>query len=212
VCRLDVVHAPPAIQGTQQYYHEPKTSRRHRKGDLAQDGNQIVNNRSRPGAPTGNIDLLSSHQNLISGNDLSRGGLYGVRAEESNGNVIFRNRVNDTGIPSGIGIGILLDRSENNLVHSNLVDREPAPAPPPDLGFRGIVVSEGATRNVITGNRVFNQFGVGILLVQDATGNVILGNRAKNNTPWDAQDDNTRCDLNIWRANQFDRVNQSCIR
>jgi parallel beta-helix repeat protein len=176
------------------------------------NGNQIVDNRSRPGAPTGNIGLLSSHQNVISGNDLSRGGLYGIRAEESNGNVIFRNRLKDNGIPSGIGIGILLDRSENNLVHSNLVDREPVTTPPAESGFRGIVVSQGATQNVITANRVFIQFGVGILLDQNATQNVILGNRAKNNNPWDAQDDNTGCDANIWRANQFNRVNQSCIR
>src|SRR5262249_13584598 len=46
------------------------------------NGNQMVQN----GIPTGsNIELLSSHQNRISGNDLSRGGLFGVRVEESNG-------------------------------------------------------------------------------------------------------------------------------
>jgi len=173
------------------------------------NGNQILNNRSGSLDLTGNIDLLSSHQNRISGNDLSGGGFVGVRVEESNGNVIIGNKVKETGSIGGNGIGIWLSASSENLIALNLVDRQPIHG----FDHRGIAVDGGATRNVIVGNVVLNQQpGFGIKLFQGANGNLILGNRAMGNTPWDAQDDNTRCDANIWTANQFGTVNQSCIR
>jgi len=135
-----------------------------------------------------------------------------MRAEESNDNVIFHNRVNDTGIPSGIASEYCWIIPKTIWSTVTCLTGSLRRHLHPIVGFTGIVLTEGATRNVITGNRVFNQFGVGILLDQDATQNVILGNRAENNKPWDAQNDNTGCDANIWRANQFNRVNQSCIR
>jgi len=179
---------------------------------LSSNGNQInnnviVNNRSRPGFNTGNIDLLSSNENRITNNDLSQGGLLGVRAQDSNGNVILNNVVNDTGVTSGFGTAILLSGSTDNVVQGNLIDREPSPLSP----FRGIFLFD-STRNIVRANTVQNHNGSGIILFQGALDNLIHANAAVNNTPWDLEDDNANCDANTWKANKFGTANQSCIR
>jgi len=169
--------------------------------------NVIVNNRSRPGFNTGNIDLLSSNENRIINNDLSQGGLIGVRAQDSSGNLILGNVLNDTGVSSGFGTAILLSSSTDNVIQGNLIDRQTVGVGP----FRGIFLFN-STRNVVRANTVQNQTGSGITLFQGALDNLIQANQAVNNTPWDLEDDNANCDANTWRANQFGTANQSCIR
>jgi parallel beta-helix repeat protein len=170
------------------------------------NNNEILNNRSRPGFNTGNVDLLSSNENRIINNDLSQGGLLGVRAQDSIGNVILNNVVNDTGVSSGFGTAILLASSTDNVIQGNLIDRQPSTTSP----FRGIFLFD-STQNVVRANTVQNQNGGGIILFQGAVNNLIQANQAVNNTPWDLEDDNANCDANTWRANRFGTANQSCI-
>jgi parallel beta-helix repeat protein len=171
------------------------------------NNNEIVNNRSRPGFNTGNVDLLSSNENRIINNDLSQGGLLGVRAQDSTGNVILNNVVNETGASSGFGTAILLSSSTGNVIQGNLIDRQPSTTSP----FRSIFLFDSA-HNVVRANTVQNQNGGGIILFQGALDNLIQTNQAANNTPWDLVDDNSNCDANTWKANQFGTANQSCIR
>jgi parallel beta-helix repeat protein len=169
---------------------------------------EIRENRFQPGDESGNVDLLSSDRNAVGNNDLSRGGLFGVRLRQSNGNAVTGNLVEETATPAGFGVAILVSASSDNALVANTVDRAPTAAGP---GYTGIALSEGATGTVIRGNSVFHHNFNGIVLFSGATQNVIEGNRALDNTPFDGADQNAGCDANVWRGNRFDTVNQSCV-
>lgn len=180
---------------------------------VSADGNQLTaseirDNRFGPGDESGNVDLSSSHRNLITNNDLSRGGLFGVRLRESNGNAVIGNVLDETATPAGFGTAIQVSASADNALLTNRIDRAPTTVGP---GYRGIGLSEGAIRTVIRGNRVLHHNMNGIELFSGAVDNVIQGNRALDNTPFDATDGNAECDANVWQGNQFGSVNQFCI-
>jgi parallel beta-helix repeat protein len=169
----------------------------------------VSDNRFRPGRESGNVDMLSSDENDVTANDLSRGGLWGVRLQDSGRNAITANVVNDTATPAGIGIGILVSDSAHNVVQANRIDRAPAPG----TDYIGVLLFGSATGNAVRANRVFHHTRNGIFVFTGATGNVLEGNRAFDNTPFDAADDNPGCDANTWRGNQFGLVSQpACIR
>jgi parallel beta-helix repeat protein len=83
---------------------------------------------------------------------------------------------------------------------------------PSQLGtFSGIAL-DSASQNVLRGNFVAHQPGGGIVLASTTTENRIIENTAVDNAPFDAEDDNPNCGTNVWRANQFDTVSQTCVR
>ena len=172
------------------------------------NASEIRENRLRPGDESGNVDLVSSHRNAVRNNDLSRGGLFGLRLRQSNGNTVRGNLVEETATPAGFGMAIQVAASSDNALVANTVDRAPTATGP---GYTGIGLSEGATGTMIRGNGVFHHNLNGIVLFSGATENIIEGNRALDNTPFDAADQNAGCDANVWRGNRFDAVNQPCV-
>jgi parallel beta-helix repeat protein len=170
-------------------------------------GNAIQRNQFRPGDLSGNVDLASSNRNAVRGNDLSRGGLFGVRVQDSSGNTIADNLVVETATPAGIGIGVLLVESADNTIQDNVVDRAPAPG----TAYIGISIAEGSTENTLRGNEVFHHSGSGIVVRAGTTDNVVRGNRAVDNLPFDAVDENANCDTTTWKNNDFGTVSQACI-
>jgi nitrous oxidase accessory protein NosD len=169
---------------------------------------QLRDNRFQPGDESGNVDLSSSHGNLLTVSNLSNGGLFGVRMTDSNRNMIADNVVDDTAAGVGFGIAILLSASSHNDLRRNTVDR----APSFGTHYTGIAVGDGAVRNRVLANTVLHHTAHGIVLATGATANTIQGNRAQDNAPFDAADTNPGCDANRWLRNQFGTVNPAeCI-
>jgi parallel beta-helix repeat protein len=171
---------------------------------------RIIANRFRPGSESGNVDLSSAHRNRIVGNDLSHGGVFGIRLMGSDDNVIAANLLAETGTQAGFGTAISLESSVENWLQANWIDREPPPGP--TVGFIGIHLFTGALRSLVRGNSVFDHTAGGIVVVLGATENRLQSNEAFDNTPWDAEDENPDCDANLWRTNRFGVVSQpACI-
>jgi parallel beta-helix repeat protein len=169
--------------------------------------NQIVDNRFRPGDPAANVALVLSDNNQIAGNDLSRGGLWGVRLEGSNGNFIGGNVVDETAGNIPFGIGIVLADSSRNIVAANRLNRVPVAF----TTHTGLFLFGSSTGNLVVSNQVLNHTASGIRAGPGATGNLIYFNEATGNTPWDGEDQNPGCEGNSWGANTFQTANQPCV-
>ena len=74
----------------------------------------------------------------------------------------------------------------------------------------GILIDAGSTGNDVRGN-VATGTKSGIDVSQGSIGNTIIGNSAQQNSFFDLEDDNTGCDNNLWRGNDFGTASQSCI-
>jgi parallel beta-helix repeat protein len=171
--------------------------------------NEITDNVWRPGRDAGNIDLVSSDENVITDNDLSRGGLFGVRLQESTRNRIEGNLLDTVAPTADFGAAILLIDSAENAIRDNAVER---PAPGLFGAHTGIHLVGRSRRNVVRDNDVLRHGNSGILLSSGAMENQVRANTALDNTPFDAADENPGCDENVWKGNQFGTVNQpACI-
>ena len=171
-------------------------------------GNEISQNRFRPGTRSVNVELVSSNENTIIENDLSEGGLFGVVLDDSQRNRVEDNLVNDTAQAVGFGTAIRLVGSVENSLRGNSVDRTSSP---PGSNFIGIQLGDGARRNLVRDNDVFHHTGSGISLSAGAAQNEVRGNHALDNTPFDGADENPGCDGNTWKGNEFGTVNQACV-
>lgn len=89
------------------------------------------------------------------------------------------------------------------------VDREP---PRAATNYAGITLASGATGNIVRGNTVLHHTLDGIVVHFGATENVVQGNTARENMPYDAEDENPNCDANTWKENNFGAVNPACVR
>ena len=76
----------------------------------------------------------------------------------------------------------------------------------------GIGIDLHSSGNDVRGNVTTDNSEFGIVADSGATGNMIIGNYAHGNTSDDLVDFNPSCDSNVWRGNDFETANQSCIR
>jgi hypothetical protein len=127
-----------------------------------------------------------------------------------------RNMFSDVSLTGSVGIDI--DGERQHIFRSDLTD---------DLGIgvRGdhhrIVENTIRTENLrISGNRhtiIRNTFSsrdgqdVAIRVLSGSTRNALLGNHPEQGTFLHLHDENEDCDRNIWRHNEFESANQSCI-
>ncbi|HSL84029.1 MAG TPA: NosD domain-containing protein [Thermoanaerobaculia bacterium] len=171
--------------------------------------NEIVSNQWRTGDLTGNVHLVLAENNRIVGNDLSRGGLDGVRFEQSDGNVLARNVIDDTAAGTLFGTGVALIESDGNLIRMNVLDRHPAASP--GSHYRGIAIFGGSTSNKLIGNEV-EHHATGIWLSEGAQETLVVRNTATTNVELDGRDDSPDCGPNKWRSNRLEKTNQPCVR
>lgn len=172
-------------------------------------GNEIVANQWRPGDLTGNVDLLLARDNRIVGNDLSRGGLFGARFQQSDGNVLAMNVIDDTAQGTLFGSGVILVESDGNVVRMNVLDMDPPAVP--GSHYRGISAFSGSTSNKLIGNEV-ERHAIGIWLGEGVQETLVIQNTATTNLVLDGRDDNPDCGTNRWRNNRLETTNQPCVR
>lgn len=110
------------------------------------------------------VVLKASHDNLISGNNLSGSYVSGLDAEGSRGDNFTENRI------SGGKVGISLRRSEESLISGNVIEKSEQ---------AGIFLDDSA-RNILEDNHLTAN-GNGILL-QGSSFNSLLSNVASFNT------------------------------
>ena len=110
------------------------------------------------------VVLRGSHDNSVSGNDISGGYISSLDVEGGQGNTLTENRI------QGGKIGISLRRSMNSLVSGNAIER----------AERAAVFLDDSSQNLLQSNRLI-QSGNGILL-QGSNHNSLLSNEAFANT------------------------------
>ena len=66
----------------------------------------------------------------------------------------------------------------------------------------------GSPGNTIVENHVFRNAGGGVVVRLGSTGNYIAQNTARDNVPFDIEDDNPNCDANVYENNNFATTNQ----
>ncbi|MGH9385038.1 MAG: right-handed parallel beta-helix repeat-containing protein [Vicinamibacterales bacterium] len=125
---------------------------------------------------------IASSNNVISSNEMTGNGLFGVEIGRGIGNTIRGNTITET-LRSNIGTGVrLVTLAQNNIVRSNTTTNNRL----------GITLQDGS------GN-----------LVQSNTAQFNTNFDLKETTPASGQ---TPCTVNTWKSNTFDTANEPCIK
>lgn len=142
------------------------------------------------------IGLCGAHDALVTANEVTRSGRYGVSiscgAEGDDRNRIVRNILRDNGAPGGDGGGIAVFSGNDHRIVGNAISDN----------FLGIfmVTSTGST---LRDNTVNRNRDAGIVLTDGAQGSIVRANTAYSNARVDLQDDNAGCGTNDWARNLF---------
>lgn len=154
----------------------------------------------------GGYFLVSSNNNRITSNDISRNGDVGVQIQDSTGNAVHSSIVDNTnffGTPTTAIV--VIGNSDGNSIHSNQTSGNQngiSLGCPTGCTFVASGTS-GADGNIVLSSTSSGNFGDGIQVGGVNTGNRLQGNTALTNGGVDLRDDNPGCDTNVWKSNTF---------
>ena len=176
------------------------------------DGNHALENIFIVG---GSGILVTSNNNMIRDNRM--GGEGGLDIEGDN-NIIVNNVIGDSFVRviGGDGNMILHNRSPENSSGPAHIILGPGADNTKVIGnvlkqtFEGGGISIESANNHVSGNKIRDNEGTGILVMNGATGNRITGNKVTGNNP-DVDDENADCDANFWRGNRFNTSGSICL-
>ncbi len=115
------------------------------------NNNTIQNNTLTNSATNSGINLATSHNNTITGNNVSYNGDAGIASWNSNNNIITDNNATNN-----INYGIYFYNSNNNTFKDNILTNT--------INYAGICLSDSSNNNTITRNTIKNNGYTGIVL------------------------------------------------